>query len=161
MKINVNQSSNIFFPFLHSNGPLCSPHKITPIFQDCPNPGAGGRQVRCCKWLHHLLVLGHGCSSGTPGGCLLKTVSWAFILSLNEGQQYCTLCWLLGILRGEKDWPATCPRGAHSLEGRGTDSHHHHLGLWEGWGDKPKMTWQREERIGGGKRLIQEAAQMS
>lgn len=31
--------------------------------------------------------------------------------------------------------------------GREMVSHHSHLGLWKGWGDKTKMTWLR--KIGG------------
>lgn len=36
MKINLKQSSNIFF--LHSNGPHVPSAPNMSIFQDCPNP---------------------------------------------------------------------------------------------------------------------------
>lgn len=160
MEINLNQSSNIFF-FLHSNGPSYLPHNplIMPVFQDCPNPGAGGPQLRCCKWF---------APSGGPGKRLqaqglLGTLSLEPSPSHSVEVYSAAHCWVLEILWWRKDWPAPCPHRAHSLVGRGTGSHYYHLGPWEGWGDKPKMTWRREEEIIGrmGRKLTQQATRMS
>lgn len=134
---------------------------IMPTFQDCSNPGAGGPQVRCYKWF---------APPGGPGQWLqaqglLEADSWwvcwaFFILSFNASQQYCTLFWVLGIQWWETDWSAPCPHGTHNLVGRGTNSHHYHLGLWEGWETSQKWPGREKEGIGGvGKKpLTQEAA---
>ena len=143
MKINLNQSSNI--SFLHYNGPSYSPPISAPnmpIFQDCPIPGAGGLQVRCSKWF---------APPGGPGKWLWAQgllgadpwpQCWTFIFSFTESHQCCTLCWVLRILWGGKDWGAPCPHGTHSLVGRTG----RHFTIWDLGSTEDKAKTDLEER---------------
>lgn len=171
MKINLNQSSNFFF--LHSSGPLCSPHKIMPIFQDCPNPGAGGRRWDAASgcatyWSWEVAAAQRLLGAASWRQCLLSIhplTQWrstvlhiVLVAGDTAGRKGLTsyLSTWGSQSRGEGDRQSPSPFGTLGGLGR-----HHHLGLWEGWGDKPRQGREKKELEEWGKRLIQEAAQMS
>lgn len=105
-------------------------------------------QVRCCKWLRHLLVLGSGCSSATPGGCLLKTVSLEHSSSHSmkvNSTAHCAGCWDTAGRKGLTSYLSTW--GSQS-RGEGDRQSPSPFGTLGGVGRQAK-TRQREERIGG------------
>lgn len=122
---------------------------ICPFSRTVQIQSLGGQQVRCNKWFAPpggpgKWLQAQGPLGADPWGQPL----WSLHTLIHWDEQRCTLCWVLGILLWEKDWPDPCPQGAHSLMGREMVSHHSHLGLWKGWGDKTKMTWPRKIGVG-------------